>query len=128
MKKLNRKTFFTIFLLISAFLIVGIVLYNVQNYKREYDNVERNLNKINRMMPEDRSDHIHKEFDNMIRLESIFIGVPGCRFRKRRPGGRGSGQGIHRSVVCHAFFRLVCPQGHLLICTFRGCIVFAGAV
>ena len=69
MKKLNRKTFFTIFLLISAFLIVGIVLYNVQNYKREYDNVERNLNKINRMMPEDRSDHIHKEFDNMIIMD-----------------------------------------------------------
>ena len=69
MKKLNRKIFFTIFSLISSFLIVGIVLYNVQNYKREYDNVERNLNKINRMMPEDRSDHIHKEFDNMIIMD-----------------------------------------------------------
>ena len=69
MKKLNRKIFFTIFSLISSFLIVGIVLYNVQNYKREYENVERNLNKINRMMPEDRSDHIHKEFDNMIIMD-----------------------------------------------------------
>ncbi len=69
MKRLNRKTFFTIFLLISSFLIIGIVLYNVQNYKREYENVERNLNKINRMMPEDRSDHVHKEFDNMIIMD-----------------------------------------------------------
>ena len=43
MKELNRKVFKTIFLILSLFIITGTVIYNVQSYKREYDNVKRNL-------------------------------------------------------------------------------------
>lgn len=82
MKRLNRKTFLTIFLLISSFLSLGIIIYNVQNYKREYENVKRNLNSINRMMPEDKAndfdDHKPKEFDNMIIMDyevyTVYLG------------------------------------------------------
>ena len=38
MKELNRKVFKTIFLILSLFIITGTVIYNVQSYKREYDN------------------------------------------------------------------------------------------
>ena len=43
MKELNRKVFKTIFLILSLFIITGVVIFNVQSYKREYDNVKRNL-------------------------------------------------------------------------------------
>ena len=38
MKKLNRKVFKTIFIILSLFIITGIIVY-----KKEYDNVKRNL-------------------------------------------------------------------------------------
>ncbi len=43
MKELNKKVFKTIFLILSLFVISGIVLYNVESYKNEFDNVKRNL-------------------------------------------------------------------------------------
>ncbi|MBR1936241.1 MAG: HAMP domain-containing histidine kinase [Bacilli bacterium] len=43
MKKLNRKVFKTIFIILSLFIITGIIVYNVSSYKKEYDNVKRNL-------------------------------------------------------------------------------------
>ena len=43
MKELNRKVFKTIFIILSIFIITGIVIYNVSSYKKEYDNVKRNL-------------------------------------------------------------------------------------
>ena len=43
MKELNRKVFKTIFLILSLFIIIGIMIYNVSSYKKEYDNVKRNL-------------------------------------------------------------------------------------
>ena len=43
MKELSRKTFFTIFGILSAFLIISLVILNIQNYKREYEGVRRNL-------------------------------------------------------------------------------------
>lgn len=43
MKELNRKVFKTIFLILSLFIITGIIVYNVSSYKKEYDNVKRNL-------------------------------------------------------------------------------------
>ena len=43
MKELNRKVFKTIFLILSLFIIIGIIIYNVSSYKKEYDNVKRNL-------------------------------------------------------------------------------------
>ena len=71
MKRLNKKTFFTIFLLISSFLIIGITIYNYQIYKREYESVRRNLNSIDRMIPDNKMDDSHKpkNIDNMIIMD-----------------------------------------------------------
>ena len=43
MKQLNKKVFITIFLIISLFIIFGITVYNISAYKKEYNNVHRNL-------------------------------------------------------------------------------------
>ena len=70
MKRLNKKTFFTIFLLISSFLIIGITIYNYQMYKREYESVRRNLNSIDRMIPNKIEDnHKPRDIDNMIIMD-----------------------------------------------------------
>jgi len=70
MKRLNKKTFFTIFLLISSFLIIGTILYNYQIYKREYESVRRNLNNIDRMIPNKIEDnHKPRDIDNMIIMD-----------------------------------------------------------
>lgn len=44
MKELNKKTFITIFLLFSMFVIVSLVAVNLQNYNREFESIKRNLN------------------------------------------------------------------------------------
>ena len=43
MKELNKKVFKTIFLILTLFLITGILIYNITSYKKEYDNIKRNL-------------------------------------------------------------------------------------
>lgn len=58
MKELNRKVFITIFSIFSVFIILGIAIYNIEGYKREYESVRRNLNFI-----EDKP--TPKEFNNM---------------------------------------------------------------
>ena len=55
MKELNKKVFKTIFIILSIFIVSGIVVYNVQSYIKEYDNVKRNLNFIEeRNIPNDK--------------------------------------------------------------------------
>lgn len=44
MKELNKKVFKTIFLILSLFLLVGVVSYNISSYTKEYNGVRRNLN------------------------------------------------------------------------------------
>ena len=43
MKELNKKVFETIFLILSLFLLIGVVGYNISIYIREYNGVRRNL-------------------------------------------------------------------------------------
>ena len=43
MKELNKKVFKTIFLMLTLFLMTGILIYNITSYKKEYDNIKRNL-------------------------------------------------------------------------------------
>lgn len=43
MKELNKKVFRTIFILLSIFVGLIIIAYNVETYKREYESVQRNL-------------------------------------------------------------------------------------
>ena len=43
MKELNKKVFRTIFLILSLFIIFGIVIYNISVYRKEYNSVHRHL-------------------------------------------------------------------------------------
>ena len=61
MKELNKKVFKTIFLILSLFIIIGVVIYNISIYRKEYNNVKRNLAFI-----EDRTKHEPIEFNNII--------------------------------------------------------------
>lgn len=66
MKKLNRKVFLSLFFILSFILIFGIVLYNVQSYKREYEGIRRSLNMMeNRPGP--------KNFDEIPENQMIIM-------------------------------------------------------
>lgn len=66
MKELNKKVFITIFSIISIFIVFGIIVYNVSAYKKEYNNVLRNLSFMkdkHPMMPMD------KDIDSMMIMD-----------------------------------------------------------
>ena len=74
MKELNRKVFNTIFCILSLFIIIVLIFYNVESYKREYDNVKRTLNifeekknhnQLNNYVPEPKE----KSTDNMMIMD-----------------------------------------------------------
>ncbi len=68
MKKLSRKTFITIFSIISTFLIIGLITINVEIYHREYENVKRNLMFINPM--KDKGKKLNNpDMDNMMIMD-----------------------------------------------------------
>ena len=80
MKKLNRKVFNTIFIILSSFIIIGIIGYNIGVYKKEYNNIKRNLTIIKkRNTPDlDRVPPEPKEFDTSIaenerKIDDMFI-------------------------------------------------------
>ena len=50
MEKLKKKTFYTIFLIISLFIIVAIIIFNAQNYRKEYNGIKTNLTRMNMML------------------------------------------------------------------------------
>ena len=47
MKKLSKKTFITLFTLLSVFIITILFIFNYQNYIREYNNVVNNITRLN---------------------------------------------------------------------------------
>lgn len=75
MKELNRKVFNTIFLLLSAFIVTGVVIYNVDSYQKEYNNIKRNLTFIENQKPtpKDLTNSIlgikDRELDNMMIMD-----------------------------------------------------------
>ena len=80
MKELNKKVFKTIFIILSIFIVSGVVIYNVQSYKKEYDSVKRNLNFIEeRNIPQDLPEPIDldpsalepkdRDLDNMMIMD-----------------------------------------------------------
>ena len=59
MNELNKKVFETIFLILSLFLLIGVIGYNLSIYTKEYNDVRRNLSFIEERdefnhVPEDR--------------------------------------------------------------------------
>jgi len=69
MKKLKAKTFFILFLIMTLFLLTILFIFNVQNYNREYKEINNNLMRLNGMMFKDgprdalKKDNIPKEND-----------------------------------------------------------------
>ena len=70
MKELNNKVFKTIFILLSLFIIIGVIIYNASSYKNEYDNVKRNISFMEdkNFKPENAPPE-PKEFDNMMIMD-----------------------------------------------------------
>ena len=72
MKELNRKVFSTIFSIFSVFIILGITIYNIEGYKREYESVRRNLNFIEeKPTPKEfnNMNNPNKDIDNMMIMD-----------------------------------------------------------
>lgn len=70
MKELNRKVFITIFSILSLFVLIGVIIYNAQSYKKEYDGLFRNLNFINEFKAPKNTNIVRpKEIDNMMFME-----------------------------------------------------------
>ncbi|MBQ3511535.1 MAG: HAMP domain-containing histidine kinase [Bacilli bacterium] len=49
MDKLKNKTFYTIFSIISLFILVTTIVFNIQSYQKEYNGIKTNLTRMNRM-------------------------------------------------------------------------------
>ena len=66
MEKLEKKTFYTIFSIISLFIVVSIIAFNVQSYSKEYNGIKTNLSKMNNMVgrPPNRKP-INKDFNDL---------------------------------------------------------------
>ena len=73
MKELNRKVFITIFSILSVFVLIGVIIYNAQEYKKEYDSIYKNLNFLNGFKINTEKDNIirpkENELDNMMFME-----------------------------------------------------------
>ena len=75
MKELNKKIFGTIYLLMSLFILFGISIYNIGEYKKEYNNVKRNLAFIedkkvdNKPEPNDMASPKDKNLDSMLIMD-----------------------------------------------------------
>ena len=50
MEKLEKKTFYTIFSIISLFIVISIIVFNVQSYHKEYNGIKTNLTRMNMMV------------------------------------------------------------------------------
>ena len=72
MKILNRKVFMTIYIILSLFILFILVIYNINIYKNEYNNVSRNLTFMedkkddNKPEPKNFDDSISNPKDNSI--------------------------------------------------------------
>ena len=69
MKKLSKKTFITIFTIISSFLIIGLIAINIQNYHREYEDIKRNLSFGGPGFKDKVRDFNNPEMDNMMIMD-----------------------------------------------------------
>ena len=50
MEKLEKKTFYTIFSIISLFIVISIITFNIQSYSKEYNGIKTNLTRMNMMV------------------------------------------------------------------------------
>ena len=90
MKKLSKKTFITIFSIISSFLIIGLITVNIEAYHREYENVKRNLSFNSPMFKNKEKNLNGPEIDNMMIMdyEIYTIKINGSTIEKIISHGR----------------------------------------
>ena len=71
MEKLSNKIFYTIFSIISTFLIVIVLIFNIQSYKEEYKKIESNLSRMNSFVrvPDKRPTNFLNDLNNRIILD-----------------------------------------------------------
>ena len=69
MKELNKKTFLTIFVILSSFMISSLIILNIQSYNKEYESIRRNLtfsDNNHRLKDDDKfEDNNRPDIDNM---------------------------------------------------------------
>ncbi|MBR3161610.1 MAG: HAMP domain-containing histidine kinase [Bacilli bacterium] len=72
MKELNKKVFRTIFLILSVFIVLVIVVYNINIYSKEYNGVHRHLTFMDRdrFKPDDKGmEPKDRNIDNMMIMD-----------------------------------------------------------
>lgn len=76
MKELNKKVFNTIFLILSTFIFFIVFIYNVEVYRREYRDIQRNLsfmeerdNRSNYIIPSIDEKRDDRAFENMMIMD-----------------------------------------------------------
>lgn len=75
MKELNKKVFRTIFIILSLFVVIGVIVYNANSYQEEYMSVKRSLsfmevrngNKLPENLPENSAE---KQSENSAEKQS----------------------------------------------------------
>ena len=66
MEKLEKKTFYTIFSIISLFIVISIIVFNVQSYQKEYNGIKTNLTRMNMMIGgRPNRKPVNQNFDNL---------------------------------------------------------------
>ena len=68
MEKLKKKTFWTLFLIISLFILTTTIIFNVQNYRKEYNGIKTNLTRMNLMF---FNNPPRKPFNNDLIVENL---------------------------------------------------------
>lgn len=103
MNKLKNKTFFTIFIILSFFLVLSLVILNIVNYRKEYEGVKRNLNIVENNKKE--KEHMPKDIENMriIDYEVYTIKIKNNKIDKIISHGNSSDdlniEGISKEII-----------------------------
>ena len=62
MKELSKKVFRTIFIILSSLVVIGVAIYNIKLYKKEYEDVRANLGVMGNM----NYNTLQLEFDDFV--------------------------------------------------------------
>lgn len=72
MEKLRDKTFYTIFFIISSFIVLIVIFFNIQSYQKEYNGIASNLSRMNDLV---NNNHkiTNKKSENAKEIPSIDL-------------------------------------------------------
>lgn len=69
MNKFEQKVFYILTLILTAFVVTIIFIFNIQNYSRENENIEKNLSKMSQPLKENMRNN--KELENKREYELL---------------------------------------------------------